>query len=132
MGQIDEDLGLDPDKTICVSAKEGTGVPDLLEAIVTQLPPPKGDPDAPLKALIFDSHYDPFRGTIVHFRVFHGTLNKGDTIKFMYNNASYKVEETVFSRFKGNRKNPFPPERSDTSSRASKRSATQGAATPSP
>ncbi|ACL01892.1 GTP-binding protein LepA [Desulfatibacillum aliphaticivorans] len=96
MGQIDEDLGLDPDKTVCVSAKEGTGVPELLEAIVTHLPPPKGDPDAPLKALIFDSHYDPFRGTIVHFRVFHGTLNKGDTIKFMYNSSSYKVEETGF------------------------------------
>ncbi|MBI9076345.1 MAG: elongation factor 4 [Desulfatibacillum sp.] len=96
MNQIDEDLGLDSDKTICVSAKEGTGVPELLEAIVNYLPSPKGDPNAPLKALIFDSHYDAFRGTIVHFRVFDGKLNKGDTIKFLFNNSTHKVEETGF------------------------------------
>ena len=96
MGQIDEDLGLDTERAICVSAKEGTGVPELLEAIVNYLPPPKGDPDAPLQALIFDSHYDPFRGTIVHFRIFHGKLNKGDTIKFMFNKSTHKVEETGF------------------------------------
>jgi GTP-binding protein LepA len=92
-GQINQDLGLDPDAALCVSAKEGTGVPDILEAVVKKLPPPKGDMDAPLKALIFDSHYDPFRGTIVHIRVFEGQVKPGDTIQFMWNRATYRVEE---------------------------------------
>ena len=91
--QIAEDLGLDPDSAILASAKEGTGVDEILEAVVTRLPPPAGDPDQPLKALIFDSHYDPFRGTVVHFRVFDGRLRAGDVIRFMYNRAAYKVEE---------------------------------------
>ncbi len=91
--QIEEDLGLDSDMAILTSAKEGTGIDDLLEAIVNYLPPPKGDINAPLKALIFDSHYDPFRGTIVHMRIFQGKIKAGDTIKFMSNNAIYKVEE---------------------------------------
>ncbi len=92
-GQINQDLGLDPDAALCVSAKEGTGITDILEAVVTQLPPPKGDVNAPLKALIFDSHYDPFRGTIVHIRVFEGTVKPGDTILLMWNRATYRVEE---------------------------------------
>jgi GTP-binding protein LepA len=91
--QIQEDLGLDPDKAILVSAKEGIGIDAVMEAAVNELPPPKGDPAAPLQALIFDSHYDPFRGTIVHFRVFHGRIKAGDRIRFMYNDATYKVEE---------------------------------------
>jgi len=91
--QIDEDLGLDPDTTILTSAKEGRGIEDVLDAIVNTLPPPTGDPDAPLKALIFDSHYDPYRGTIVHLRIFQGKLSAGDTISFMSNNAAYRVEE---------------------------------------
>ena len=91
--QIEDDLGLDPEATILVSAKEGTGVEDVLETIVHKLPAPAGDPDAPLKGLIFDSHYDPFRGTVVHFRIFQGTVQAGDHIQFMSNNAVYKVEE---------------------------------------
>ena len=91
--QISEDLGLDPDEALLVSAKEGTGVEDVLEAIVRRLPPPKGDPDGPLRALIFDSHYDSYRGTVVHFRVFQGQIRPGDTIKFMSNDAAYRVEE---------------------------------------
>jgi len=91
--QIKEDLGLDPQTAILTSAKEGTGIDELLEAIVEHLPPPSGDPDAPLKALIFDSHYDPFRGTIVHIRVFQGRVRQKNIIKFMSNNAVYKVEE---------------------------------------
>ena len=91
--QIEDDLGLDPERVILTSAKEGIGIEDVLEAAVNFLPPPKGDPDKPLKALIFDSHYDPFRGTIVHFRVFDGRIKAGDTIQFMSNNARYKVEE---------------------------------------
>jgi GTP-binding protein LepA len=91
--QIEDDLGLDPERVILTSAKEGIGIEDVLEAAVNYLPPPKGDPDAPLRALIFDSNYDPFRGTIVHFRVFDGRIKAGDTIQFMSNNARYKVEE---------------------------------------
>jgi GTP-binding protein LepA len=91
--QIDKDLGLDAETVILTSAKEGIGIVDVLEAAVTRLPPPKGDPDGPLEALIFDSHYDPFRGTVVHFRVFHGTIRPGDKIIFMYNQTEHKVEE---------------------------------------
>lgn len=92
--QIDEELGLDPEDAILVSAKEGTGVEDIIEAVVNKLPPPqKGDSEAPLQALIFDSHYDAYRGTVIHCRVIHGTIKPGDTIQFMFNKASYKVEE---------------------------------------
>ena len=91
--QIEEDLGLDPDDAILASAKEGTGIDDVLEGVVQKLQPPEGDPEAALKALIFDSHYDAYRGTIVHFRVFQGRIQTGDTIQFMSNGATYKVEE---------------------------------------
>jgi GTP-binding protein LepA len=91
--QIEEDLGLDPETAILTSAKDGIGIDEVMEAVVTQLPPPVGDADKPLRALIFDSHYDPFRGTIVHFRVFEGRIKSGDRIRFMSNNASFKVEE---------------------------------------
>ena len=91
--QISDDLGLDPDEALLVSAKEGTGVAEVLEAIVRRLPPPKGDPDAPLKALIFDSHYDSYRGTVVHFRVFQGRIAPGETVRFMSNNVAYRTEE---------------------------------------
>ncbi|MDD2603843.1 MAG: translation elongation factor 4 [Desulfobacterales bacterium] len=91
--QIADDLGLDPDSAILTSAKEGIGIDEILEAVVTKLPPPIGDPDQPLKSLIFDSHYDPFRGTVVHFRVFDGRLRAGDHIRFMSNGAVHKVEE---------------------------------------
>jgi GTP-binding protein LepA len=91
--QIKEDLGLDPETAILTSAKEGIGIEEVLEGIVTYLPPPTGDPDAPFKALIFDSHYDPFRGTIVYFRVFQGKIKPKDRIVFMSNKAVYKVEE---------------------------------------
>ena len=91
--QIKEDLGLDPQTAMLTSAKEGIGIDDVLEAIVNYLPPPSGDPEAPLKALIFDSHYDSFRGTIVHVRVFQGRVKPKNIIKFMSNNTAYKVEE---------------------------------------
>ncbi len=91
--QIKEDLGLDPQTAILTSAKEGIGIEDVLESIVNYLPPPSGDPEAPLRALIFDSHYDSFRGTIVHIRVFQGRVTPKNIIKFMSNNAVYKVEE---------------------------------------
>jgi GTP-binding protein LepA len=91
--QIQDDLGLDPADAVLISAKEGIGIDNLLEDIVNKLPPPVGDPAQPLKALIFDSHYDAYRGTIVHFRIFHGRISAGDKIRFMSNNAVYKVEE---------------------------------------
>jgi GTP-binding protein LepA len=91
--QIHDDLGLDPEEAILVSAKEGIGIENVLEAVVQRLPPPSGDPAHPLKALIFDSHYDSYRGTVVHFRVFQGRIAKGDVISFMSNHAAYKVEE---------------------------------------
>jgi GTP-binding protein LepA len=94
--QIEDDLGLDSETAILTSAKEGRGIEDVLEGIVQHLPPPEGNPDAPLKALIFDSHYDPFRGTIVHFRVRDGRIKAGDRIRFMSNKATYKVEEVGF------------------------------------
>ncbi len=91
--QIEEDLGLDPETAILASAKEGTGIEDVLEAIVTNLPAPVGNTEAPLEALIFDSHYDPYRGTIISFRIFQGKIKPGDSIMFMSNRAVYKVEE---------------------------------------
>ena len=91
--QIAEDLGLDPELALEVSAKEGIGIHNVLETIVSHLPPPQGDPEAPLQALIFDSHYDPYRGTIVHLRIFQGSVKPGDQITFMSNQAVYKVEE---------------------------------------
>ncbi len=91
--QIEQDLGLDPEMAILTSAKEGSGISDVLEAIVNYLPPPAGRPDGPLEALIFDSHYDAYRGTIIHLRVFQGKIKSGDTIIFMSNKAVYRVEE---------------------------------------
>jgi GTP-binding protein LepA len=92
--QIDRDLGLDPDSTLLVSAKLGTGVEELLEALIERLPPPRGSPEEPLQALIFDSHYDPYRGVIVHVRLFSGGLQPGQRIRFWSNGASYLVDET--------------------------------------
>ena len=96
--QIEDDLGLDSENILLISAKNGIGIGDVLEGAVKLLPSPEGDLDAPLKALIFDSHYDIYRGTIVHFRVFDGKIKAGDSIKFMSNNAVYKVEEVGFFR----------------------------------
>ena len=79
--------------TCFVSAKTGEGVDSLYEAIVKNIPAPEGSDDDSLKALIFDSHYDPYRGVIVHCRLFSGTLKTGDEIKFMHSDAVYKVED---------------------------------------
>ncbi len=90
--QIDKDLGLDSDKALLVSARNGTGVDELFEAIVDQIPPPDGDPEAPLRALIFDCHYDPYRGVVVHLRVFDGRLKRGMKIRFMNTGGEYEIE----------------------------------------
>ena len=95
---IEEDLGLDPETIQLCSAKTGEGVDDLLEAIVTLLPPPEGDPDRPLEALIFDANYDPYRGTVISVRIVNGRIRAGDQIIFMSNNADYRVEEVGLFR----------------------------------
>jgi GTP-binding protein LepA len=91
--QIEHELGLDPDMAILCSAKEGTGVDAIFEAIVRHIPPPKGSPDAQLKSLIFDAQYDSYRGTIIACRIFEGTVKPGDIIRLLSNGAIYKVEE---------------------------------------
>ncbi len=96
--QIEVDLALDSDMAILCSAKEGTGIEDVLEAITAHIPSPDGNVDEPLKALVFDAHYDPFRGTIVSLRVFSGRVRPGDTIRLMSTGATHKVEETGIFR----------------------------------
>jgi len=91
--QIEEDLGLDGEMIRYCSAKTGEGVQEILESIVTLLPPPQGDPAAELQALIFDANYDPFRGTIISVRIVNGIIRQGDTIRFMSNDSEYRVEE---------------------------------------
>jgi len=98
--QIEEELGLDPETAILTSAKQGIGMEDVLEAIVTRLPPPRGSAEAPLQTLIFDSEYDVYRGTIIYCRVFEGTIKPGDNIRFMSNQATYRVEEVGTFRIK--------------------------------
>ena len=92
--EIENDLGLDADSALLISAKTGEGVPELLEALVQRIPPPNGDTEAALRVLIFDSHYDPYRGVIVHLRVFDGTLNPGDEILVWASGGRYKIEAT--------------------------------------
>jgi GTP-binding protein LepA len=91
--QIETELGLPAEAHIACSAKEGIGIEDILEAIVKRIPPPKGDPTAPLGALIFDAQYDQFRGTVIHCRLFDGQVQAGDLIRLMHNGSVYKVEE---------------------------------------
>ncbi|HSR36221.1 MAG TPA: GTP-binding protein, partial [Desulfurivibrionaceae bacterium] len=96
--QITDDLGLEGERIQKCSAKTGVGVDAILEAVVTYLPPPEGDPEAPLEALVFDAQYDSFRGTIISCRVFQGRIKAGDTLLFLSNNATYRVEEVGFFR----------------------------------
>ena len=98
--EIDADLGLDPFAAIPVSAKTGEGIDLVLAGIVEHLPPPKGDPDAPLKALVFDAHFDKFRGVILQVRVMEGTLKPRDIIHFMHAGQDYKVDELGYNQFK--------------------------------
>ncbi len=86
-------IGGDPDEVLHVSAKTGLGIEDVLESVVARVPPPKGDPDAPLKGLIFDSVFDQYRGAIAYVRIFEGELNEGDPILFMVTDKKYFAEE---------------------------------------
>lgn len=96
--EIEEDLGLDSEVIQQCSAKTGEGVVEILEAIVNHLPPPEGDPDLPLEALIFDANYDPYRGTVISVRIINGTIRPGDQIFFMHNKSEYRVEEVGMFR----------------------------------
>jgi GTP-binding protein LepA len=96
--QIQDVIGLDASGAILASAKEGIGVSEILEAIVTRLPPPTGDPEAPLKALIFDSWYDPYRGVVILTRVIDGVMRPGQKIRLMVTGQDYQIEQLgVFS-----------------------------------
>lgn len=98
--EIEHDLGLDASDAMLVSAKTGQGIDDLMEAIVTKFPAPTGDVNAPLTALIFDCHYDEYRGVIVHIRVKDGTIRAGDVIRLMGRNTEYKVEQVGLFKIK--------------------------------
>jgi GTP-binding protein LepA len=89
---IESAVGLDASDALLISAKTGLGVPDVLEAIVNRVPPPKGAPDQNLKALLFDSWFDPYRGVVVLARVFEGTLRKGQKIRLWHNQKVFQVE----------------------------------------
>jgi GTP-binding protein LepA len=91
--QIVDLLGADDDDIIYASAKEGIGIEEILEAIILKIPAPKGDPDAPLQAMIFDSVFNPYRGVEVIFRIFNGTLRKGDKVKFVNTGQTYDADE---------------------------------------
>jgi GTP-binding protein LepA len=93
MHDIQEIIGIDPEMIYKISAKEGTGVPELLDGIVEHMPAPAGDVLQPVKALIFDSHFDVYRGVIVLVRIFDGVLKRGDSIKLFSNQKKFNIEE---------------------------------------
>ena len=107
--QVVDLLGCDPDEILCASGKTGLGVEEVLEAIVKRIPEPQGDANAPLQALIFDSVFNPFRGIIAYFRVFNGTIRKGEHVKFFNTGSEYtslriaeregKVKENQYSDY---------------------------------
>lgn len=92
--QIEDVIGIDASDAVMISAKTGLGIPDVLEAIVTRLPPPKGDRNATLKALLVDSWYDVYLGVVVLVRIVDGTIKKGQRIRMMGTGAAYDVERT--------------------------------------
>jgi GTP-binding protein LepA len=96
--QIEDVIGLDASDAIPISAKSGLGIPDVLEAIVHRLPAPKGDPEAPLKAMLVDSWYDPYLGVVVMVRIMDGRLKKGDRIRMMATGATYGIDRLAVLR----------------------------------
>ena len=91
--EIEDVIGIDAQHAPLISAKEGINIEEVLEAIITEIPPPSGDPDGKLKALIFDSFYDNYRGVVIYTRVFDGKLQKGDVIRLMNTKKKYEVTE---------------------------------------
>ena len=98
MDELENALAIPREEVLLVSAKEGTGVAELLEAIVERIPPPKGDPLKPLQALVFDSHYDPYKGVIVYLRLAQGTLSEHDRVRLMASGAEADLLELGFFR----------------------------------
>ena len=98
--QVVDLLGCDPDEILCASGKTGLGVEEVLEAIVERIPAPQGDANAPLQALIFDSVFNPFRGIIAYFRVFNGTIRKGEHVKFFNTGSEYDADEVGVLKLK--------------------------------
>jgi GTP-binding protein LepA len=94
--QIEQIIGIDASEAILASAKLGIGTDEILEAVVKKIPPPRGNPDAPLRALIFDSKYDSYRGVVTYVRVVDGVLRKGDRIRVMSTQADYEVDEVGY------------------------------------
>ncbi len=94
--QLEHIIGLKKDEAILASAKTGEGIDDIVEAVIRRIPSPQGNPDAPLKALLFDSWYNSYRGVVVLVRVFEGTLHTGALIELLANNAVYEVEEVGY------------------------------------
>src|SRR5471032_693682 len=91
--QLEEIIGLDGSGAILTSAKDGIGIADVLEAVIARLPPPAGDAAAPLKALIFDSWYDAYRGVVIVVRVLEGTLKAGTKVRLMAEGQDYEIEQ---------------------------------------
>ncbi|MDG3041884.1 translation elongation factor 4 [Roseicyclus marinus] len=90
--QIEDVIGIDASDAVPISAKTGLGIPEVLEAIVTRLPAPKGERDAPLKAMLVDSYYDPYLGVVVLIRVIDGVVKKGDRIRMMKTGGTYQID----------------------------------------
>lgn len=96
--QIENELGLPAEEVILASGKTGIGIEDILEAIVDRVPAPKGNEEDRVSALIFDATYDPYRGAVIHTRMFNGVLKPGDKIKFMFSGETYDIEEVGYFR----------------------------------
>jgi GTP-binding protein LepA len=96
--QIEDVIGIDASAAVLISAKTGVGIPDVLEAIVTRLPAPQGDRDAPLKAMLVDSWYDAYLGVVVLIRVIDGVIRKGDRIRMMQTGATYGIDKLAVLR----------------------------------
>ena len=93
LNEMEKTLGLAPEEALMVSAKTGKGIDEIFDAVIKRIPPPKGNPNAPLRSLIFDSIYDEYRGVVVYLRIFDGSVKVGDEIYMMKTNSSFKVEE---------------------------------------
>ena len=130
--EIEAVIGIDAADAIPISAKTGLGIPDVLEAIVTRLPAPKGDRDAPLKAMLVDSWYDAYLGVVVMIRVMDGVIRKGDQIKMMQTGASHRIDKLAVLTPQMVDIAELGPERSVSSLARSSRSAIRAWATRSP
>src|SRR4029079_5466424 len=98
MAELEDTLAIPREEVILASAKEGTGVPEILEAIVQRVPPPRGDATPPLQALVFDSHYDQYKGVVAYVRVANGTLHDHERIRFMATEAQSDILELGYFR----------------------------------